>query len=72
MPIELWWWVEPLYLTGFLAMFVLIPIAVLIDKVKPYNIFSAFLAVIAIAPPAASGLSLVVWLIINALVFIWR
>lgn len=57
--------------TGFITLFVFATIAVLVDRAKPYNKISAFLAIISVLPFAVSGLSVVVWLIANALILIW-
>ena len=69
---EFWWWIEPLWLTGLITVLVITPIAVLLDKAKPYNRISVVLAVLAILPFAICALSLFACLIINALILIWR
>lgn len=72
MLIRIWWWVEPLWLTGYLMLFFFIPLAVLFDKVMPNKRISEVLAVLAFLPLVVSAASVIVWLIINALVWIWR
>lgn len=71
MPIELWWWVEPTFLTGILTVFVLIPVAAVIEKIAdsplPY-IIAAF----AFMPWIIDFFSVLVWLLANILIIIWR
>lgn len=72
MPIEFWWWIEPLWLTGFLMLLVFTPLAALFDKAMPHKRISDIFAVLAILPFVVSAASVVVWLVINALILIWR
>lgn len=72
MPIEFWWWVEPLFFTGYLTIIVLGILGMLIDKAWPGNLFSYVLAVLAIAPWLICFLAVVVWLLTNILIIIWR
>ena len=71
MAFELWWWVEPLFRTGVLAMFTLGIVSLLISNVKngwPSMIF----AIISVLPLAVCGVSFVVWVLANLLIAIWR
>lgn len=72
MPIELWWWVSPLCGTGLITLFVFGGLAILIDKMKPYNMVSDIFAWIAVTPWLISIPSTVVWFLINVLILIWR
>ena len=72
MPIEFWWWIEPMFNTGFVTLFVCAIIAVLIEKAFPYNSVSMFFAVLTIVPWLISALSVAVWLLVNVLILIWR
>lgn len=71
MAIELWWWVVPLALTGWIT-FVFFGLAVIIvDKVCNSYWATAILAAIATAPWVVCVLSVIVWLVANAMVAIW-
>lgn len=74
MPIEFWWWIEPLWLTGFLTVVIFGTIGAIREKIKPSykDIVSDILAALAIGPWCICALSVIAWLVINALVLIWR
>lgn len=72
MPIELWWWVKPLFETGYLTLIVFCVIGTLLEKLIPDNKITPILAVFAIAPWVIAPLSVVVWLLTNILIMIWR
>ncbi len=72
MPIEFWWWIEPLWLTGYLALVIFGILSLLLDKAKPDSLISNICAIIAFLPWVVSAASVIVWLIINALILIWR
>ena len=73
MPIELWWWVPPLFETGLLSLVVFAIIATLVDKMFPQSwILPAIIAFIAITPWLVCCASVVIWLITNILILIWR
>ena len=67
MPIELWWWLKPLYQTSILWLILFGGIAGL-TKSKSGEI----LAVIAIAPLAVCIASSIMWFLMNVLIWIWR
>lgn len=72
MPIEFWWWVKPLWFTGYVTALTLGVAAIILDEAKPDSVLSNILAVLALAPWAISFVSVVVWLLINILILIWR
>ena len=73
MPIEFWWWIEPLWLTGFLTLIIFGTIGAIREKINPYgNPISGILAALAVGPWCICALSVIAWLVINALVLIWR
>lgn len=72
MPIKLWWWVSPLFLTGWITFIFFSVASVIADKVCNKDWIPAVLAAIAIAPWVICGLSVVVLLVTNILIFIWR
>ena len=71
MPIELWWFVEPLFETGIVALMLFTPVAVLFDKMQRPSL-AAFAAIMAVLPFAFVALCVVVWLATNVLIAIWR
>ena len=72
MPIELWWWVIPLWFTGYLTAVVFGAAAYLLDTVIPDTPVPIICAIIAVMPWVICALAGVVWLIANALIVIWR
>ena len=72
MPIELWWWVMPLYYTGFLTLLTFGIAAILIDKAHTDSVCSLIFAIIACLPWAICAVTVVGWLITNILILIWR
>lgn len=72
MPIELWWWVEPLFDTGFLTIMLAAVIAHLVDKNTSSTVIPAIVAAIGIAPWIICGCSVLVWFVTNVLIIIWR
>ena len=72
MPIEIWWWLKPLWLTGFVTLVVFTPISILVDKAKPGNVVGYVLAVIAALPFCSSVVVFVGWFFANLFVLIWR
>ena len=72
MPIELWWWVVPLFLTGWLTLLTFGIAAILIDAAYPDSICSYLFAIIACLPWVICAATVVVWLIVNILILIWR
>lgn len=71
MAIELWWFVEPLFETGIVALMLFTPVAVLFDKMQRPSL-AAFAAIMAVLPFVFVALCVVVWLAANVLIVIWR
>lgn len=73
MPIEMWWWAEPLFYTGFLWLVIIGIIAGLIEAKTGEIGWPAILTlVIAVAPMVVCMASVVVWFVANILILIWR
>lgn len=72
MPIELWWWVGPLFFTGFLVAIICILVGYILERIWPGNIATVIIAVVGILPWAVCAVSILVWLIANILIIIWR
>ena len=73
MPIEMWWWVEPLFYTSFLWFVIIGVIAALIEcQTGEIGWPAILMLVIAVAPMVVCMASVVVWFVINILVLIWR
>ena len=72
MPIELWWWIKPLILTGGVSMFVFIPVAIVVDKVHSNCLAAKILSAVAVAPWIVGGLAVACWFVLNMLISIWR
>lgn len=72
MPIKLWWWVSPLFLTGWIFFIFFGIAAIVVDAVCNNNWVPAVLVAIAIAPWVVCAVSVVVWLVTNILILIWR
>jgi hypothetical protein len=64
MPIEISWWVSPLFDTGYLTFFIL----TLTGMIWSNN----FLVLSGLIPWAIDLVYIVVWFIANMLVLIWR
>ena len=71
MPIEIWWWMKPLFYTGWLTLIVLGLASIGLDKVKPGNFASIIMIVLAVAPWLACFGAFLVWLVANILILIW-
>lgn len=69
--IELWWWVKPLFYTGFITLMVIGVPACWMDHVGYYRI-SFVMAIVAVAPYVVTILSVLVWLLSNVMILIWR
>lgn len=72
MPIELWWWVEPLFDTGFLTIMLAAVIAHVVDKNTSSTVIPAIVVAIGIAPWIICVCSVLVWFVTNVLIIIWR
>lgn len=72
MAVEFWWWIWPMFKTGFVTLVVFGIPACVYDAVRPYAKLPKILAVLALAPWAISTCGALVWGVINALVLIWR
>lgn len=72
MPIELWWWIEPLFKTSFLFIVLFGGLAVIISEFTFKDTVPLVLVLIATIPFLITGISVFAWLLINFLVFIWR
>ena len=72
MPIELWWWVKPLFETGILTLLIFGIATILVGKVRPDSICSFIFAIIGILPWAICAITVAAWLITNILILIWR
>lgn len=72
MPIELWWWVEPLFETGFLTLVTLTVAGLLLDQVIPHSPIPMVIACAGILPWVICVLAFFGWLITNVLILIWR
>lgn len=74
MPIELWWWLEPLFETGLLTMIIFGFLCYLLNEVDGMtaNIIRNISLLLAVAPWVIASLSVIVWFVINILILIWR
>ena len=72
MPIKLWWWVEPLYETGFFTLIIGVVLAMLIDKVSGDTPIPAILSALSILPWLIRLGSVIVWFVTNMMILIWR
>lgn len=72
MPIELWWWVAPLFLTGWIIFIFFVFASAVADKACNNYWVPAVLVAIAIAPWVVCAVSVVVWFVTNILILIWR
>ena len=72
MPIELFWWIKPLFLTGLVTSITLLPIAVLIADARGDNGLTDALFVLGIMPIVATVLAVAAWLFGNVFILIWR
>lgn len=69
--IEFWWWIKPLFLTGFVMAIVFCPIAELLDKSEHYYL-AISVSILAMLPWIACGASVIVWFFSNLMIWIWR
>lgn len=72
MPIELWWWVEPLVKTGFLTILILGIPGLMLEERRPGKPLPTILMVLALVPFAICACSAIVWMLTNILILIWR
>lgn len=72
MPIELWPWVGKLFFTGGLTLVILGAISIWVDNAKPGSTVALVLAILSIAPLAICAVAVIVWLLTNILIVIWR
>ena len=72
MPIEFWWWIKPLILTGTLFMFILTPIAVYVERNCNRPKLMNLLLTLMFGPVVVGILSIFGWFISNLLILIWR
>jgi hypothetical protein len=72
MPIELGWWVLPMFKTGVIFIFLLGLPALLLEDAKPDNLISTVLLWFAVSPLLVSVFFLIVWFLANVLIIIWR
>lgn len=71
MAIELWWWIKPLFETGLVTLLVIGVPAIWMARVGCYRI-SVIMAIVAVAPYVVTILSVLVWLLGNVMISIWR
>lgn len=76
MPIEMFWWVEPLWRTGMLMLPISAAIIACLSKwvhrKKAVTIAAYVLAILGFLPIVACVCIVVGWLLVNAFVLIWR
>lgn len=69
--IEVWWWIKPLFLTGYVTAIVFVPIAAWLDESGHFNLARS-VAVLGMLPWLAGGASVIVWFFSNLMIWIWR
>lgn len=68
---SLWWWVEPLFLTGWMTIVISAVLAWLLDKLKPNYWASTIILLIGLLPWAIVVLSIIIWIFSNIFIIIW-
>lgn len=64
---EVWWWIEPLFITGLVTT----ALAVLIGSMFQFNDVSTAIAIILILPLIVSGVAAFLWFLANIFVLTW-
>ena len=72
MPIEFWWWIEPLFETGLLTLFLCGGVGMILDDVMRDSAVPFIIIFVGFLPSVISILSCFAWVIANALFLIWR
>lgn len=67
----LWWWVEPLFLTGWMTIVISSTLAWLLDKLKPNYWANTIILLIGLLPWAIVVLSIIIWIFSNIFIIIW-
>ena len=68
---SLWWWVEPLFLTGCMTIVISSIFVWLLDKLKPNYWANAIILLIGLLPWAIVVLSIIIWVFSNIFIIIW-
>lgn len=68
---SLWWWVEPLFLTGWMTIVISAVLAWLLDKLKPNYWANTIILLIGLLPWVIVVLSIVIWIFSNIFIIIW-
>jgi hypothetical protein len=71
MPIELWWWVEPLFSTGLFTLIIFTVTGLMLDDVMPHSRIPTILACIGVIPLTIAVLTFFAWISVNVLFVIW-
>lgn len=71
MAVELWWWVKPLWYTGYLTLMIFGIAAGVADKLSNSDRISTILSGIAFVPWVICIISIAIWFITNLLISIW-
>lgn len=75
MPIELWWWIKPLFLTGFVIVIIVVPLAIWIDNKSAKRWVAKVTEVmilVASLPWIVCSACVVTWVLSNIFILIWR
>lgn len=68
---SLWWWVRPLFLTGWMTIVISGTLAWLLDKLKPNYWANTIILLIGLLPWAIVVLSIIIWIFSNIFIIIW-
>lgn len=72
MPIEIWWWLEPMCETGMLTMLICGGFSLLLGEIMYKATVPIIIALIGILPFVISFFGFVAWILTNAMYVIWR
>lgn len=72
MPIEFWWWIEPLFETGMLTLLLCGGVGMILADVMRDSAVPFIIIFVGFLPGVISILSCFAWVIANALFLIWR
>lgn len=72
MPIELWWWVKPLFVTGLITMMVGFAVIMLVNTITEGDRVCGIIFCISLSPLLVSVLCGVGWFFANLLILVWR
>ena len=72
MPIELWWWVEPLVDTGCVTCIVGAVVAIMVGVITNKWALAMILLLISVSPLVVGLFSAFVWRFVCIMILIWR